>query len=340
MIAAESSSTLVAQVLASENRQLRILAARGLLPLPVDELVPLQVRLAQDSDPEVAGRAVAMLKITEPRHLANFVAAEAGPAELAFVSAEIDHPAVLEALLRRRDVPRYLLVDIASRLAPALQEILILRQDAIVEEPAILDALEVNPQLEYNVRRRIGEYREHLLHRDRTVDPVEQRSVVEATEEEVRLALAEAAQRPGRGEQDESTGLSEAQIRSLPVPVRLKLSRGAARTLRSILVKDSNPLVAVSTLVNNALSDDEVEQLARSRSVIDDVLLEITRHREWMNRYGILNALLNNPRTPIKISVRFIARLGIRDLRSLGANRNVSDAVRSAARRQYQNRTA
>lgn len=340
MMAASSSSPLVAQVLAGENRQLRILAARGLLPLPVDELVPLQVFLAQDADPEVAGRAVAMLKITEPKHLANFVEVEAGPAELAFVSAEIDHPVVLEALLRRRDVPRTLLVDIASRLPAQLQEILILRQDAIVEEPAILDALELNPQLEFNVRRRIGEYREHLLERDRQPAVEELGPVVEASEEEVRLALAEAAKRPRNGENDESTGLSEAQIRGLPVPVRLKLSRGAARTLRGILLKDSNPLVAVSTLVNNALSDDEVEQIARSRSVIDDVILEITRHREWMNRYGILNALLNNPRTPINLAVRFMSRLGVRDLRSLGGNRNVSDAVRAAARKHYLSKTA
>lgn len=339
MMAAESSSPLVAQVLAGDNRELRILAARGLLPLAVDELVPLQVRLAQDPDPEVAGRAVAMLKITEPRHLANFVAAEAGPAELAFVAAEIEHPAVLEALLRRRDVPRYLLVDIASRLPPALQEILILRQDAIVEEPSILDALEVNPQLEYNVRRRIGEYREHLLLRERSAEPAGLASVALASDEEVREAIAAAASRPHHGERDESTGLSEAQIRGLPVPVRLKLSRGAARTLRGILLKDSNPLVALSTLINNALSEDEVEQLARSRSIIDEVLLEITRHREWMNRYGILNALLNNPRTPIKVALRFLSRLGIRDLRSLGSNRNVSEAVRSAARRHYQSKT-
>ena len=45
---------------------------------------------------------------------------------------------------------------------------------------------------------------------------------------------------------DESTGLSEGQIRMLPVPARLRLARSAPRLLRSFLLRDPNPRVANS----------------------------------------------------------------------------------------------
>ena len=136
-----------------------------------------------------------------------------------------------------------------------------------------------------------------------------------------------------------STGLTEGQIRLLPVPVRIKLSRGASRTLRGILIRDTNVNVALSILANNALSDEEVEQVARSRVVVDDVLVQISRHREWMSKYPIINALVGNPRTPLNISVRLVPRLGVRDLRNLTQNRNVPDAVRTMARNLYSVRT-
>ncbi len=342
MLVREAASPLVQQVLDGGNRELRVLAARGLLPIGPEELIPLQIHLAADPDPEVAGRARGVLKMTEPRLLAHFATHDAAADELFFLGAEVDDPLILEAILRRRDVPRMLLAELAPRLSSTLQEILILRQDAIVDLPLILEALETNTALEPHVRRRVHEYREHLLPRDHqaAVEEAGPREVGPLpSDEEVRQAIEVAAKLPPAGEHDESTGLTEGQIRLLAVPVRIKLSRGASRTLRGILLRDSNAQVAVSALNNNALSDEEVEQLARSRSVVDDVLIEITRRREWMNRYAIVNALVNNPRTPIRVSLRQLSRLSLRDLRTLIGNRNVPDAVRSSARTIYQAKT-
>jgi hypothetical protein len=333
MAVAEAGAELIEQVLGGGNRELRLLAARGLLPLAPDELIPVQVKLARDSDPEIAGRAATVLRLSEPHLVADYLAAGAGTDELAYFAAEADQPEILETLIRRRDVPRRLLVELAPRLPPALQEALILRQDAIVEEPAILDALEDNPQLDHHVQRRIGEYRMHLLPREhRDEAPAEAEAEEEATDEEVVAAIAVATRQPRKGEVDETTGLSEGQIRSLPAPVRLRLARGAPRTLRTILVRDTNPRVAVAVLVNSALSEDEVEQIARSRVVVDEVLEEIARRREWTTRYGVINALVSNPRTPVGVSMRLLPRLGVRDLRTLAHSRNVPDAIRVGAR--------
>lgn len=334
MAVAEAGAELVEQVLAGGNRELRLLAARGLLPLAPDELIPVQVKLARDTDPEIAGRAATVLRLSEPRLVADYLAAGAGDDELAYFAAEADQPEILETLIRRRDVPRRLLVELAPRLPPVLQEALILRQDAIVEEPAILDALEENPQLDQHVLRRIGEYRMHLLPREREdhAPTAPEGDEEEASDEEVAVAIADAVRHPQKGEVDETTGLSEGQIRTLPASVRLRLARGAPRTLRTILVRDTNPRVAVAVLLNSVMSEDEVEQIARSRVVVDEVLEEIARRREWTSRYGVVNALVSNPRTPIGVSMRLLPRLGVRDLRVLAHSRNVPDAIRVGAR--------
>ncbi|HEY0510819.1 MAG TPA: hypothetical protein VGH73_02870 [Thermoanaerobaculia bacterium] len=329
-------SPLLEQV-RSGNRRFQLLAAEGVLPLPPEELIPVQVDLAQGGDAEIAARARESLRSVDVRLARPFLETQAGEVALAFFAEEINHPLLLEAILRRRDVPRRILARLARRLPPDLQEILLLRQDAIVEEPAILEALEENPQVSTYSQRRIAEYREHLLPRHRAV-PVAPPPAApgEMSEEELQQEIAAARALPPVGElEPERTKLTEGQIRGLSIPARLKLTRGAPRSLRTILLRDSNPQVAVSVITNNNLSDQEVELTAANRSVVEEVLTVIARRREWSSKYSIMKSLVQNPRTPLVISMRMIPKLSVRDLKELGRDRNIADAVRSAALRLY-----
>lgn len=334
---------LAEKVLSGDDPQMALLAARGLLPLPPETLIPLQVRLATGSggaDGELARAAAESLRSLEPKVGVPYLRREAGEEVLAWFATHGTSPELLEAIIRRRDVPRRILVELAPRLSPALQESLILRQDAIVEEPAILDALGDNPDLTSYARRRIGEYRKHLLPREEAAaeppEPLDEVFPDDPGEEEVEAAIEEARRQPDKGEVDEEgTGLSEAQIRFLPVPVRLKLTRGAPRGLRSILIRDPNPLIARSVLRNNRFSESEIEQIAQNRNIDDKVLGEIAREREWLTKYRIVHALVRNPRTPVAQSVKLVPRLSVRDLRLLSRDRNVPEPVRSTAQRLY-----
>jgi hypothetical protein len=347
MTVSSQRSPLVAQVLAGGNRELQMLAADGLLPLPAAEVLALQVELACGPDAPIAERALAALRAADKRVAAEFLAQDADADALALFAAEVRHPLLLEAILRRRDAPAALLAEMARTLPTDLQEVLLLRQDAIVAEPAILEALESNPALSAYSERRIGEYREHLLPRQPAAGGApagEEGAVAEEPAEldaELRAAISVALQSLPAGEQDEAgevdevTGLSEGQVRLLALPLRLRLARGAPRSLRSILVRDVHPQVAVSVLQNNPVSDPEVEAIARNRSVLEEVLSHIAKHREWSRKYPIILALVNNPRTPVAASLRLLPRIGVRDLRNMGRDRNLPDAVRSLAQRLY-----
>jgi hypothetical protein len=333
---AVAANPLVVEVLSGGNRQLLELAAGGLLPLPPEQLVPLQVRLARGADPEIRQLATESLSGMDPRVAAPFLAQAAGPAELAFFAAEVHHPLILETILRRRDVPRQLLVDLARRLPGDLQEMLLLRQDAIVEEPAILAALEENPQLTPYTQRRVNEYREHLLpQRSPAVRAAIAAAEERLTDEELDAAIEAVRGVPIEGEIEDKTGLSEGQIRMLTVPQRLRLTRGASRLMKQILMRDPSAQVAIAVLHHNSFSEQEMEQIARSRSVIEDVLQEVSKRREWVSRYTICRALVTNPKTPVSISVRLLPRMSVRDLKLVARDRNVADAVRSSATRLY-----
>ena len=331
---ADSQSSLLEQA-RSGNRQLQLLAADGLLPLPPEQIIPLQVDLALDADREVAERARESLRKIDPRIAGPFLELQAGERALAFFADEVSQPALIETILRRRDVPRRVLARLARRLPPELQEILLLRQDAIIEEPAILEALEENPRLSIYSQRRIVEYRQHLLPSKKSRAPAPAVEPLEMDDEELEKVLTAVMSQPPAGEIDEKTGLSEGQIRLLPIPARLKLARGAPRALRAILMRDSSAQVAVAVVLNNTLSEQEVEQTAGNRAVNEEVLEAIAKRREWVNRYVITKALVQNPRTPLATAIKLIPRLSVRDLRQIHRDRNVADAVRATALRLY-----
>jgi hypothetical protein len=336
---ADSQASLLDQVRSGGNRQLQVLAASGFLPIAPEDLIPIQVQFARGNDAELASKAAEALRQVDIRVAAPFLERLAGEDVLAFFASQSSHPRLLETIVRRRDVPRRLLVELARRLPSDLQEVLVLRQDAIVEEPAILAALEENPDLSNYVQRRIAEYREHLLPRERTNRPAVPLDSEMEEIDDIALAAAVAAVKkalPAEGEiVEEKSGLTEGQIRMLSVPARLKLCRGAPRNLRSVLMRDTNPQVACATLLFNNLTDQEIEQTAASRSVVEEVLQAIAKKREWIGRYPVMKALIHNPRTPLPIALKFLSRLSVKDLRDLAKDRNVPDAVRSTALRLY-----
>ena len=340
-----SQSTLLDQILSGENRELQVLAASGLVPLPPEELIPIQVGLAQSPDGEIAATAAQALVNIEPRIAADFAAEQASEVELDYLAQHVQHPTIIGAILRRRDTPRRVMVGLASVLPPELQETMVLRQDAIIEEPEILVALERNPQLTSYVKRRIWEYREHLLPRDKLPPKSEAEVAAEAeatTNEEIIEAVEEITGAPPTTDEEGELDLKKLtpeQVRMLPVPMRLKVARGAPKDLRNVLVRDKNTQVAVAVITSNPLPDSEVEQIASNRQVSEEVIAEIAKKREWIQKYAIVKALVKNPKTYPAMAVKFVPRMSMRDLRELARDKNISDAVRGLALRLYNARS-
>ena len=338
-------ASLLDQILSGTNRNLQVLAAQGLVPLPPEDLLPIQVALTNSPDGEVAQQAQTTLKGIDTQMVVSFLREQAGELELEFFSRPGQPSMLIETVIRRTDTPRHVLAQMAPTLPPDLQEILVHRQDAILELPEILVELEKNPQASNYTKRRIWEYREHLLPKDKV--PAKSPEEIEAeadalSDEAMEEAVAEIKAKSdllGEDEKgaliDEERGLTDNEIRQLPVPMRVKIARKASRQIRSMLIRDPNAQVAVTVITSNSLPDSEVEAIANNRSVCEEVLAEIPKKREWIKKYVIAKALVKNPKTPLPIAMKLVPRMSVKDLRDLGKDKNASEGVRQMSRRLY-----
>lgn len=114
---------------------------------------------------------------------------------------------------------------------------------------------------------------------------------------------------------------------------RMKLAMKGDREARSILIRDSNRVVATAVIKNPRVTDQEVENIAAMRTVADEVLRLIAMNRAWARSYPIIHNLVRNPRTPLPTVINTLPRIRTKDLKSLSQNRNVSDAARRQALR-------
>ena len=123
------------------------------------------------------------------------------------------------------------------------------------------------------------------------------------------------------------------RIMFMTVKDRVKLGIKGDREARGILVRDSNKMVATAVIHNPRLTEHEVENIAAMRTVSEEVLRLIGATRAWSRSYPIIHNLTRNPRTPMATAVHILPRIRTKDLKSIGMNRNVPEAVRRQAYR-------
>ena len=143
-------------------------------------------------------------------------------------------------------------------------------------------------------------------------------------------AIMASEEEPPDGQVREST---VQKIAALNVAQRMTLAMKGSREERAVLVRDPNKIVAVAVLSSPKLSETEVESIAKMANVSDEILRIIGFSRAWTKNYAVVHALVRNPKTPVAMSMNFLARLNDKDLRNLSTNRNVPDVLRVSARK-------
>lgn len=167
------------------------------------------------------------------------------------------------------------------------------------------------------------------------------------TPENVREEAAKFLQVPvkagGAVRKTEETPEAHAQtilqkVQNLTVSERRLLAMRGGREVRSILLKDTNKQIVLAALANPKITESEVEIFAHSRSIPDDALRAITKNRDWMKSYGVLLAVITNPKTPAGIAIPLLSSLKLKDLATIEKNKNVAEALRTGAKKLVQSR--
>jgi hypothetical protein len=357
-----NASTIIANLGAGNYpRETVVTIARGFLPLPQDDLIAVLAFLTEAPDAEIAELAGASLQEIPTRVVHAFASNEkALPEHLVLLARASNDRAVLEALIRNRSVPDETVVTLAGRAEAVLQEVIVINQARILREPRILEALLENPHLTPDARRRALEVREEFFDKKARLQLLaEETATAEEAEKEVELfdnvALdairdlldqAEAERvADTQTAQPELTGTEAedgrkrsvwAKLQALTVSEKVKLAYKGNKTVRSILVRERNRLISSAVMRNPRMTDSEVESIASSRNIEEEVLRLIGTRRDWMAKYNIILALARNPKAPLGVVLPQINRLNLRDLKSLKDDKGVSEAVRVNARKFYQ----
>ena len=121
------------------------------------------------------------------------------------------------------------------------------------------------------------------------------------------------------------------QVANMSVQEKLRLTLTGNAAARALLVRDSNKQVSFAAVSSPSTTEAEANNMAHSRQVGEDILRFIGNKREWLGNYELKKALMFNPKTPVGISMKFLAHMHASDLRDLSRSRGVPASVKSAA---------
>jgi len=124
------------------------------------------------------------------------------------------------------------------------------------------------------------------------------------------------------------------QIMKLNIAKKIEwANKKGNREVRSILLRDPNKLVQLAVMQSPRITEGEVAKVALSRTAPQEVLQYIYNNRQLMKNYQIKVNLINNPKMPVGVSMRFLSSLRMAEVKAVAKNRNVPQGLATAAKK-------
>jgi hypothetical protein len=330
-------------------RDLRLMAAQGLLPLKPEDLVELWTHLLDDGAEGVRSAANQSLSSFPADELQPILKSRETPAGvLSWAVTHRPEQDLREVVLQNTSLPDETIEALAPTLTQALAELVVINQTRLLRRTSLLVALESNAGLSNDQKRRLRELREtfRIGEAEAAPPPAPEPAPAPAPPEPV----AEPELAPvgdvflsqdeytvkilSEEERQQAEKVSTVQkIYRLNTAEKLITALKGTREERAILIRDPNRLVAMGVLGSPKITEAEIEAFTAMKNVSDQVLREIGNHREWTKRYSVINNLVRNPRTPIGLALNLVPRLGPRDVKAIAVDRNVPEPVRKIAQK-------
>ena len=302
---------------ATRERKIAVCAGGGHLA-PADRAEILAV-LAGDADELVSERAQDAI-LSQP--VESFVEAikreQALPALLSYAAKNLaDKPGVCDAMVQNKNCPAEYLVPVVRHLSTIGIQSLMEELDRVSESPALASALEHSTSLTVEQKNQL-----HEIHGPGA--PID----------EAALAEAAAAAEPDVARRQT---LIE-RLAKMTVAQRVQFAIKGGSEARRTLIRDSNKVVQRAVLQSPRLTDQEVEAFASMSSLTDEILRIIANNRNFRKNYTVVRNLINNPKTPLDVSLHMLPILNAIDLKRLTTNKNIPETLRSTANKLHRTR--
>ncbi len=316
----------------------RMMAARGMAPLPPVDMVSVLYELARDKAGLIADAARKTAgELPDRVLLAVLGDPELDPRVLDWLAGQVaDKPGLVELVLLNPSTADATVAELAGKVDSREVDLIATNEQRMLRCPQIIGAMYLNRRARMSTVDRAVE----LAVRNNLEVPG-----VPAWREVVAAVLGTKAEVPPDAEQtaaaalaaagagDEDRTVSELQMGKMSVPMKVRLATLGNRFQRGVLIRDASRLVAVAAIKSPGVTDMEAARYASNPGLPEDVIAYIASRREWTKLYGVKLSLVQNPKCPIPAAIRMLTDLRENDLKQIARSKGISAAVAAGARK-------
>lgn len=333
----------------------RMMASKGMLPLPPADQVAVLYQLSLDADTILASAAKATAQGLPEKLLVGTLADPALDPRILHFFSELfaDKPAVFDAIVLNPTVSDPTIAVLAGRGGAREVDQIAQNEQRLLRHPAIIAAMYMNRKarmstidrvVELAVRNNVkvpgiacwdevaraltgdgGGAASDDAAFDQVADHLSDHDDTALTTGDANQVLPE--------EETRGTEKEDGQFRSLSIPAKIRLATLGNGTARAEAIRDPVKLVAVAAIKSPGVTDIEAARYAGNPSLAEEVIRYISQKKEWTKLYGVKVSLCRNPKTPIPETMKLLPFLREKDLTNLSKSRGVPSAVTAQARK-------
>ena len=120
-------------------------------------------------------------------------------------------------------------------------------------------------------------------------------------------------------------------VAKMTVGQKIKLATTGNLEVRKMLLKDPRQMVAKAVLSNARITEKEIEAIIQSNSSSRELIDTIANSRDLTKKYRVKLALVMNPKTPIRVALRFLDLIRMSDLKKIAKSRNIPNVIKVRA---------
>lgn len=342
----------------------RMMASRGLVPLPPKDQVTVLYQLAIDADQNIATAAKTTAMGLPDTLLAGALGQPGLDARVLDLFAQLvgDNASAFEALVGNNSVGDPTIAYLAANGGAREIDRIAGNEQRLLRHPEIIAAMYQNKHARMSTVDRVVELavRNHirvpgLAAWDEIARAIQAHPTPPESYEEVDTMFMVAAHATGE-ETDASLVQGDAEkildeqadvkvdpnvpIDRLAISAKIRLAMTGNAVARGVLVRDPVKIVALAAIKAGGVTEFEAARYASNPGLGEDVIKYIAQRREWTKLYGIKFSLCRNPKTPVTETMRFLPFLREKDLAGLAKSRGVPSAVVAQARKLMSQRAA
>jgi len=336
----------------------RMMASRGMMPLPPADQLAVLYQLSIDAD---AGLAEAAKKtaagLPEKLLSGSLVDPQLDGRVLDFFAMmHAEKPSIFDAIVQNAAVFDQTVASLAGRIDSRSVDMIATNEQRMLRHPEIIAAMYMNRRARMSTIDRVVE----LAVRNNVRVPG-----IAAWDEVARAltgvapagpaddaAFAAAAAATSRDDSKFTQGdaeqvlpdeeldrlphddeLDQASIRNLSVPSKIRLAQLGNAFARAELIRDPMKIVAIAAIKSPGVTEIEAARYAGNQVLPEDVIRYIASKREWTRLYGIKMSLCRNPKAPISETARFLPFLREKDLQLLAKSKGVPSGLVAQCRK-------